>query len=98
MVAVDKTAVTVYSYNISGQIMSKKEKLLNKAINNPEGLSIDDFYTLMKHHGWMLDHQSGSHQIWYSAELFRLCIQNRNGKAKGYQVRQFLSRLEKEGG
>ncbi|HSW71304.1 MAG TPA: type II toxin-antitoxin system HicA family toxin [Gammaproteobacteria bacterium] len=46
--------------------MSKKEKILDKAKNNPGGLSIEDFCTLMKHQGWILDRQRGSHQIWYS--------------------------------
>jgi len=73
-----------------------KKKLLDKAKNNPSGLSMDDFCSLMKHQGWVLDHQRGSHQIWYSPKSFRISVQNRNGKAKGYQVKQFLSRLEEE--
>jgi len=77
--------------------MVKKEKLLEKALNNPKGLSFDDFCTLMKHQGWVLDHQRGSHQIWYSPKSYRLSVQNRNGKAKDYQVKQFLARLEEEG-
>lgn len=84
-------SVTVYSY-----IMSKKEKLLEKANNNPAGLSIDEFRTLMKHQEWILDHQKGSHQIWYSPKYYRLSVQDKNGKAKGYQVKQFLERLEEE--
>lgn len=76
--------------------MSKKEKLLTKAINNPEGLSFTDFQTLMSHCGWEQDHQSGSHQIWYSPKGYRISVQNRNGKAKGYQVKQFLLRLQEE--
>lgn len=76
--------------------MSKKEKLLDKARNNQDGLSIDDFRTLMRHKGWVLDHQKGSHEIWYSPKSYRLSVQDRNGKAKGYQVRQFLMRLEEE--
>ena len=76
--------------------MSKKEKLLDKANNNPDGLSIDNFRTLMKQQGWILDHQSGSHQIWYSPKFYRLSVQDRNGKAKGYQVKQFLTRFEEE--
>ena len=76
--------------------MGKKEKLLDKALNNFDGLSFDDFCTLMKHRGWVLDHQKGSHQIWYSPKSYRLSVQNRNGKAKGYQVKQFLIRLEEE--
>ena len=76
--------------------MSKQDKALEKAINNPDGLSFDEFQTLMKRSGWIMDHQKGSHQIWYSPKKYRLSIQNRNGKAKGYQVRQFLVRLEEE--
>jgi predicted RNA binding protein YcfA (HicA-like mRNA interferase family) len=77
--------------------MGKKEKLLDKALNNPSGLSFDDFCTLMLHQGWVMDHQRGSHQIWYSPKSYRLSVQNRDGKAKGYQVKQFLTRLEEEG-
>jgi len=76
--------------------MSKLYKLLEKAKKNPDSLSFGEFQTLMKHHDWLLDHQSGSHQIWYSPKFYRLSVQNRNGKAKGYQVRQFLKRLEEE--
>jgi len=77
--------------------MSKKNKLLEKAKNNPSGLSIEDFYSLMKHKKWILDHQRGSHQIWYSPKFYRISVQDRNGKAKGYQVKQFLMKLEEEG-
>ena len=76
--------------------MAKQEKLLIKTNNNPDGLSFSDFQTLMSRFGWIMDHQSGSHQIWYSPKAFRLSVQNRNGKAKGYQVKQFLARLEEE--
>jgi len=80
--------------------MTRKEKLLEKARNNPSGLSFVDFVTLMKQSGWVLDHQTGSHQIWYAnlgkniAITHRISVQNRNNKAKGYQVKQFLSALD----
>ena len=76
--------------------MTKKEKLLQKACQNPAGLSFADFVSLMKQAGWKLDHQSGSHQIWYSQNHYRISVQNRGGKAKAYQVKQFLSALEEE--
>ena len=76
--------------------MSKQEKLLTKARNDPSGLSFADFQTLMSRYGWVQDHQSGSHQIWYSPKSYRISVQNRHGKAKGYQVKQFLARLEEE--
>jgi len=76
--------------------MSKHDKLLQKARNNHDGLSFKEFQTLMSRCRWVVDHQSGSHQIWYSPKGYRISVQNRNGKAKGYQVKQFLMRLEEE--
>lgn len=69
---------------------------MDKARNNPEGLSFNEFTTLMTRFKWMMDHQSGSHQIWYSPSGYRISIQNRSGKAKGYQVKQFLNQYDLE--
>ena len=55
-----------------------------------------DFKTLLSRSQWVEDHQTGSHSIWYSSSGFRLSIQNRNGMAKGYQVKQFLAQLDEE--
>jgi len=75
--------------------MTKSEKLLARAKNNPKGLSFDEFQTLLRQAGWIFDHQKGSHQIWYSPKRRRLPIQEaRNRKAKGYQVEQFLAQYE----
>lgn len=42
-------------------------------------------------------HLTGSHRIWYSPTGYRLPIQEgRSGKAKGYQVEQFLGQYEVE--
>jgi predicted RNA binding protein YcfA (HicA-like mRNA interferase family) len=77
--------------------MSKTEKLLDKARCHPAGLSFDEFKTLMVRSGWVLDHQTGSHAIWYSPGRCRLPIQPAgHGKAKAYQVKQFLKILEEE--
>jgi hypothetical protein len=47
--------------------------------------------------GWLFDHQSGSHEIWFSPERKRLPIQPAsNGKAKAYQIRQFLKIQDEE--
>ena len=76
--------------------MGRQEKMLLKARNNSNGLSYDNFKTLLAHCGWVLDHQTGSHQIWYSPKGYRISTQNRSGKAKGYQVKQFLNRYDEE--
>lgn len=71
--------------------MTKREKVLVRAMDNPNGLSFGEFKTLLSQAGWTFDHQKGSHQIWYSPVRYRLPIQEgKSGKAKGYQVEQFL--------
>jgi hypothetical protein len=71
--------------------MTKREKILTRAMNNPKDLSFGEFQTLLRQSGWKFDHQKGSHQIWYSPTGFRLPIQEgQSGKAKGYQVEQFF--------
>lgn len=90
-IKIDRLNVTAYSY-----ATTKQEKLLKQARNNPNGLSFDDFKTLLKRHKWIEDHQTGNHSIWYSPRKSRLSIQNRNGMAKGYQVNQFLALIDEE--
>ena len=76
--------------------MSKRKKLLEKAFNNPNGLRISEFETLLENCDWKRDRQNGSHQIWYSPKKYPLSVQDIAGKAKGYQVKQFLDRYNKE--
>jgi hypothetical protein len=76
--------------------MGKHEKLLKVARNNVDGLSFEEFKTLLRRCHWAFDRQKGSHEIWFSPQHNRLPIQNRKGKAKGYQVKQFLAILDDE--
>jgi predicted RNA binding protein YcfA (HicA-like mRNA interferase family) len=77
--------------------MSRTDKLLAKARRNPASLAFSEFETLLARVGWQLDHTSGSHRIFYSPNHYRLSIQpSKNGKAKAYQVRQFLTEYDHE--
>ena len=76
--------------------MDRLEKLLTAARNNPNGLSFNDFETLLRRARWKFDRQKGSHQISYSPKNSLISIQSRGGKAKGYQVRQFLEVYDRE--
>jgi predicted RNA binding protein YcfA (HicA-like mRNA interferase family) len=76
--------------------VDRLEKLLAAARNNPNGLSFTDFEALLKRARWVFDRQKGSHQIWYSPRNSLISIQSRGGKAKGYQVRQFLEVYDRE--
>ena len=75
--------------------MTKREKLLAKARNHPKGLEFADFETLLRQCGWVFEHQTGSHRIWRAPAKTVLSIQEgHDGKAKGYQVEQFLKYVE----
>ena len=76
--------------------MTQKQKMMAKAKRHPEGLRFIEFQNLMCQWGWDKDHQRGSHEIWYSPQGIRISVQNRNGLAKGYQVRQFLKYLTED--
>ena len=77
--------------------MTRADKLLEKARRNPGGLRFSEFETLLGRCNWMLDRQRGSHRIWISTKGARLPVQEgKSGKAKGYQVGQFLTIYEEE--
>lgn len=79
--------------------MTQREKLIEKALNNPYGLSFNEFQTLLKRMSWRCPkNNAGSHRGWISPKGQKLMIQNFKGKAKGYQVKQFLEILKKEDG
>ena len=73
-----------------------KQKLLAQLRINRKNVKYDDFVVLVKSFGFRRTRGKGSHEI-----LKRECIpeilniQNSNGKAKSYQIEQFLSLVEK---
>ena len=72
-------------------MMTKKEKLWQKAQQNPQNLTFNEFETLLEQNGWQLARQKGSHRLWSSPQGQSLPIQPRkDGKAKVYQVQQFI--------
>ena len=75
--------------------MKRKARLLAKARNSPNSLRFREFETLLSQCGWVFDHQTGSHRIWYSPQGYRLPIQSKRAQAKLYQVKEFLSRYDK---
>ena len=75
--------------------MSRAKKLLEKARTAPRNLTFDDFCTLMRLHGFVLDHCTGSHFSYKHAGLRTTLIVQpaRSGHAKPYQVKQFLTAI-----
>jgi len=74
--------------------MTTSDKLLEKARRSPQNLSYKDFETLLAQHGYFKERQTGSHAMWKRPGLPRLCIQDDKGKAKKYQVKQFLEAID----
>jgi predicted RNA binding protein YcfA (HicA-like mRNA interferase family) len=74
--------------------MSQADKLLRKAQNSPHNLTIDELDVLVRKHGFFHRRTSGSHRIYENARGTMLNIQpDKNGKAKAYQVKQFLQAI-----
>src|SRR5260363_6380 len=61
--------------------MTKREKLLARAHQAPNNLTLDEFETLLKQCGWVFKRQKGSHRVWLSPSNRALPIQSDGGKA-----------------
>src|SRR5260364_97215 len=77
--------------------MTKREKLLARAHQAPNNLTLDEFETLLKQCGWVFKRQKGSHRVWLSPSNRALTIQSDGGKAKSYQVKQALLMMKSHG-
>jgi predicted RNA binding protein YcfA (HicA-like mRNA interferase family) len=74
----------------------KKRKLLQKALSSPQNLRFRDMVALVEAFGFRLSRVEGSHHIFVHPEVQELInIQDVNGQAKPYQVRQFLKLVER---
>jgi predicted RNA binding protein YcfA (HicA-like mRNA interferase family) len=79
--------------------MSRCEKLLARASRNPTGLKFDELCHLAECFGFEFSRQRGSHRIYRHAELRRtISLQDYQGEAKPYQVRQLLQFIMEQGG
>lgn len=75
--------------------MSRKLKLLDKVLAGAHNIRFAEICRLAEAFGYRLDRVSGSHHIYEHPRADRpLNLQNVAGKAKSYQVRQFLRDIE----
>ena len=73
-----------------------KRKLLTKIQNNNKNVLYNDFATIIKSYGFSRTRSEGSHEIYRHKNVADIVnIQNDNGQAKPYQVKQFLFLIEK---
>lgn len=68
-----------------------KKKLLEKILAEPKNVQFSEMVTLVEAFGFELTRTKGSHFIFTHPEIPELInLQEKNGKAKPYQVREFL--------
>lgn len=74
--------------------MSQKEKLWARVRQSPNNCSFDYLVRLAEYHGFVRVRQKGSHILMKHWEHpLMMNFQNRNGKAKPYQVHQLLNAI-----
>jgi len=75
--------------------MTRIEKLYAHLVANRASIRFGDFQRVLEAFGFTLDRINGSHHI-YKHPLVppRLSVQPRGGKAKPYQIEQFLDMVE----
>lgn len=73
-----------------------KRKLLEKVLSSSKNVSFHDMVALIEAFGFRLSRSKGSHFIFTHPSIPELVnLQEKNGKAKPYQVREFLDLVEK---
>ena len=65
-------------------------------MNNQKNVLFSDFITVVEAFGFDCTRREGSHRIFKNASVAEFInLQDENGKAKPYQIKQFLSLVEK---
>lgn len=77
--------------------MAKVEELLRQMRRNPKDVSFSDLFKVCRHYFGKPRQSKSSHVVfkmpWQGDP--RVIIQNKNGKAKSYQVKQVLRAIER---
>lgn len=73
-----------------------RRKLLQRALAGSGNIAFSDMVGLIEAFGFRLSRIQGSHHIFVHPDVAELVnLQEVNGKAKPYQIRQFLRLVEK---
>lgn len=77
-------------------ITLNKRKLFVQILTNCKNIKYNDFVTLIESFGFEYIRSNGSHNMYQHKTIPEIInIQNRNGEAKPYQIKQFLAIVEK---
>lgn len=73
-----------------------KRKLLEKVLSGSRNISFKEMISLVEAFGFHLSRSKGSHFIFTHPQIPELVnLQEQDGKAKPYQIRQFLQLIER---
>ena len=73
----------------------KPEKILLKILSGSKNVKFSEFVHLVEAFGFHLSRVKGSHHIFVHPDIDELVnLQNVNGEAKPYQIKQFLELVE----
>jgi predicted RNA binding protein YcfA (HicA-like mRNA interferase family) len=76
--------------------MTKKRKLIRKLLSGSKNISFSEAQIAIEAFGFHLSRISGSHHIYTHPDVPELInLQNVNGKAKPYQIKQFFEIIER---
>jgi len=75
---------------------SDRNGRVQKALSSPKNVRFSEMVTLVEAFGFRLSRIKGSHHIFVHPQVGELVnLQNVGGKAKPYQIRQFLRLVER---
>jgi len=81
---------------VSSLGMTRRQKLIDKARNNPAGVRFQEICLLAEHMGFTKRGGKGSHIVYEKEDVEEiLTFQDRKGMAKPYQVKRLLAVIEK---
>ncbi len=76
--------------------MASIVKRFQKLLRSPNNVRFSEFVAVILAFGFILERVSGSHHIFAHPDIEEnVNVQNEKGKAKSYQVRQFLKLVER---
>ncbi|NJL88799.1 MAG: type II toxin-antitoxin system HicA family toxin [Coleofasciculaceae cyanobacterium SM2_1_6] len=75
--------------------MTRRQKLFQRLLNNNKNFAFDDLIVVVESFGFRLIRINGSHHIFQHPDISeQINLQNHKGKAKPYQISQFLRLVE----
>ena len=76
--------------------MAKRSKIFEKLISGSKNISFSEFISLLEGFGYIMERIHGSHNVFKHPNVPQLLSTQprKDGKAKPYQLRQFLKQVE----